>query len=334
MIIALGNHFSIIFFLLKSKGVSICQKLLFIGLPLIYFIFPFSPGGIPDDLLPIVGFLDDFFLIAIASLIFRAIAPREVLQEYQQRKGLSGGLAVSPELERVRMESEAQDLAQGFLWMVFFLILGGYFAGLMIAFVFLTSYAITRVRSGQMLANAIRVSEGQLPDVHRAFQNAQMNLPPVEVNLFVQQSPHMNAQSFGVHAPFCIVVTSALVEKLSQDELTAVIGHEMGHILFGNTQLMTLMGAQFGLSRYFLNKWRRSIEYSADGAAFVACGNRVDLVISALVKVHVGLNQVVDVNQFLEQLQGQDEQWSQQAELFSTHPFLNNRVKRLLELQL
>lgn len=329
----LRNHFSIIYFLFKSRRVPLWSKLLLVGLPLLYFVIPVSPAGIPDDLLPVIGFLDDILLIAIGSVIFRAAAPREALQEYQQSNSLPGGIPFPLELDRVRMEGEARDLAQGFAWMVLFIILGGYFAGLLITFIFLISYAVTRSRSGQLLANALRVSEFQLAEVNRAFEQAQVNLPKVDVNLFVQQDPRMNAYTFGVRAPFCIVLTSALVEKMSRDELCAVIGHEMGHILFGNTQLMTLMGAQFGLSRYFLNKWMRSIEYSADGAALVACGGKAETVISALVKVHVGLNHAVNVQQFLDQLHGEDEQWSRQAELFSTHPFLNNRVKRLLELQ-
>ena len=58
--------------------------------------------------------------------------------------------------------------------------------------------------------------------------------------LFVSQTPFLNAQAIGVDKPF-IVLNSALVESLNEEELLAVIGHELGHCLSGHVLYKTLL---------------------------------------------------------------------------------------------
>ena len=71
------------------------------------------------------------------------------------------------------------------------------------------------------LAGAIRVDHRQYPRVYQRFTEAAATLDVAELpELFVTQSPVINGQAIGMDKPF-IVITTAAVEKLDDDELRA-----------------------------------------------------------------------------------------------------------------
>jgi Zn-dependent protease with chaperone function len=127
-----------------------------------------------------------------------------------------------------------------------------------------------------------------------------------------------------------VVLTSSLVEKLSKTEIKAVIGHEMGHILFGHVRIICIMSTQIGLGSLLFYKWSRSCEYSADSVALIASKGDLIPMTSSLLKLAWGLDDSVDVEEFLAQLDG--DSGTLIMEIFSTHPFMNNRIKNLIRL--
>jgi Zn-dependent protease with chaperone function len=133
------------------------------------------------------------------------------------------------------------------------------------------------------LANAVRVSPRQLPEVHRTYEECLatlgMNDPP---ELFVSQTPIINAGAIGVERPF-IVLTSAGVSVLDETGRRFVIGHELGHILADHALYKTLSAlllrvsagglglgsmALWALTRALL-EWDRKSELSADRAGLL-----------------------------------------------------------------
>jgi Zn-dependent protease with chaperone function len=194
-------------------------------------------------------------------------------------------------------------------------------------------YMLTGLGRARLLANAIECTPMQLPELHKALLESQADLPPIKANLFVTQNPTLNAYTFGFRAPYTIVLTSGLVEKLTPDEIRAVIGHELGHIHFNHVILINLMGMSVtGLERLVFYLWNRSSEYTADAIALRASCNDPKPMISALLKLASGLpNASIDLDSFLAQAQESDtKKTSQKAEMFSTHPFINNRIRRLI----
>ena len=61
-------------------------------------------------------------------------------------------------------------------------------------------------------------------------------VPPMYVN----QDPQPNAMCIGLDAPI-IVVTTGLVELLDEEEMRAVVGHEVGHALSGHAVYRTIL---------------------------------------------------------------------------------------------
>jgi hypothetical protein len=86
----------------------------------------------------------------------------------------------------------------------------------------------------QKLSSAIRVSPRQFPAIHAIHAEAChiLDIPPVE--LFIEEHPVLNAYTAGYTKP-AIVVTSALIDLLNEDELIFVLGHELGHQKCGHT---------------------------------------------------------------------------------------------------
>ena len=78
------------------------------------------------------------------------------------------------------------------------------------------------------LAGSIRVDHRQYPRVYQRFTEAAATLDVAELpELYVSQAPMINGQAIGMDKPF-IVITTAAVEKLDDDELRALLGHEIG----------------------------------------------------------------------------------------------------------
>jgi Zn-dependent protease with chaperone function len=78
-------------------------------------------------------------------------------------------------------------------------------------------------------ASSVKVTPKQFPDLHAKLQIACTTLGVDMPEMFVQQSPVVNAFTYGSEKHI-IVLFSGLLEKLNDEETLAVISHEVGHI--------------------------------------------------------------------------------------------------------
>jgi Zn-dependent protease with chaperone function len=79
------------------------------------------------------------------------------------------------------------------------------------------------------MASAVKVTPKQCPDLHAKLQIACTTLGVDMPDLYIHQNPIVNAFTGGVEKPI-IVLHSALIERLNEEETLAVIAHEVGHI--------------------------------------------------------------------------------------------------------
>jgi Zn-dependent protease with chaperone function len=132
-------------------------------------------------------------------------------------------------------------------------------------------------------ANAVRVSERQFPKIHAQYLEVLETMDcKTHYDLFVSQTPLVNAGAYGMDRPF-IVLNSGSLRLLDEDEMTYLIGHELGHILSGHVLYRTmtvilLQLAQLGFpviglaARAVLMgllEWSRKAELSADRAGLL-----------------------------------------------------------------
>ena len=66
--------------------------------------------------------------------------------------------------------------------------------------------------------------------------------------MYVAANPFLNAATIGMNKP-TIVLNSALVDLLDEEELRFVIGHELGHALSGHAVYQTLLQRLLVLER-------------------------------------------------------------------------------------
>lgn len=134
-------------------------------------------------------------------------------------------------------------------------------------------------------ANAVRVGPTQFPKIHAAYNDVLATLdwnPHPE--LFVTYSPFFNAGAFGMDRPF-IVLNSAAVSMLDDDEMHTILGHELGHVMSGHALYRTILvilltvglrGLPFlaGIAllpiQIALLEWYRKSELSCDRAGLLA----------------------------------------------------------------
>lgn len=175
-----------------------------------------------------------------------------------------------------------------------------------------------------LLGSCVRVSERQFPRIHRLYVEAATSLdaPTPLPELYVQASPRLNAMTIGVDTPK-IVLDSALVDLMDDDELRFVIGHELGHALSGHALYRTLLAymIRFGTSfagipiGYWgiraisaaLSEWARKAELSSDRAGLLSTQD-VAAAIRVQMKVASGGHlEDLDQTEFLQQAKEYDE---------------------------
>jgi Zn-dependent protease with chaperone function len=138
----------------------------------------------------------------------------------------------------------------------------------------------------ELLGSAIRVDERQFATIHRLLTEVCTVLDASHVpELYVSANPVPAAVTIGMDKPV-IVLNSGLVDLLDEDELSFVVGHELGHALSGHAVYQTLLQRLIRLSAVLtavpvgglgirlimaaLMEWSRKAELSADRAGLLA----------------------------------------------------------------
>jgi Zn-dependent protease with chaperone function len=167
------------------------------------------------------------------------------------------------------------------------------------------------------LASAVRVDHRQYARVYQRYTEAAATLDvPEPPELYVAQSPWLGGEAIGLDRPF-IVLTTASVNQLDEDELRCLLGHEIGHVRSGHavykTILMILTRWAASLSWLPLGaialraiiaamlEWWRKAELSADRAGLLA-GQDPAAALRLLMKLAGGGDLAeIDTTAFLEQ---------------------------------
>jgi Zn-dependent protease with chaperone function len=143
-----------------------------------------------------------------------------------------------------------------------------------------------RVVRLQFLGSGIRVDERQFERLHRLLAEVGTTLDCIGLpEMYVVADPQLNAMTIGMNRPI-IVLNSAIVDLLDDDEIRFVIAHELGHAMSGHAVYQTLLQRLIVLSGVLgsvplggvgvrvivaaLMEWSRKAELSADRAAAIA----------------------------------------------------------------
>ncbi|MFJ2820678.1 M48 family metallopeptidase [Streptomyces toxytricini] len=202
------------------------------------------------------------------------------------------------------------------------------------------------------LSDSVRVGETQFAHLHEMLRDACYILDLEKVpQMYVQQDPKPNAMCIGLDEPI-IVVTTALVELLDEEEMRAVVGHEVGHALSGHSVYRTVLLFLTNLALKVawiplgtvaisaivtaLREWFRKSELSADRAGLLV-GQDVNASMRGLMKI-AGGNHLHEMN--VDAFLAQAEEYESSGDLRDsvlkilnmlprTHPFTTVRAAEL-----
>ncbi|MEM7554588.1 MAG: M48 family metallopeptidase [Cyanobacteria bacterium P01_A01_bin.84] len=246
---------------------------------------------------------------------------------------------IHPSEYRFKGEKEVLYGSLVVLGLIFFVFLGISF-GLIIIMVGISAFWV-KIREGELLGRGVKVSENQLPFVYEAAKIAAERLSMKVPDIFVIQSPILNAFAIGfLTGRKTVVLHSALIEILERDELIAIIGHEFSHIKCHHTNWLVLTNTAENLVKlpiisniagFVFLLWSRKAEYTCDHGGLIACQN-LNASISALAKLTIGnhLYSQMNLNALIQQKKDVDtNDMSKISEIFATHPHTVNRIHQL-----
>lgn len=135
------------------------------------------------------------------------------------------------------------------------------------------------------LSSAVRVNEKQFSKLNAIYDECLQVLDiPVRPELYVSQTPFVNAGAIGTDQPF-IVLNSATLDLCDDDELRYILGHELGHVLADHVLYKTMLelllritigglGIPLGQLAVIaiisgLSEWSRKSEVSCDRAGLL-----------------------------------------------------------------
>ena len=149
--------------------------------------------------------------------------------------------------------------------------------------------------------SAMLISERVFPNLFRLCQQAKDALNFEEdINFYITSRPDINAWSLSSNAhdkhPHTIELYSGLVNLMSEKELLFIIGHEIGHIINGDSQLRKLKNFIYQKQELDLTiKYRFDIynllcELGADRYGYIACDGDEEACIKAMYKLVSGFH--------------------------------------------
>jgi Zn-dependent protease with chaperone function len=211
---------------------------------------------------------------------------------------------------------------------------------------------LERLMRVQLIGQAIHVTPKQCTRIYKLFKEAADILDMHEPDLFLISNPAVNAFTFGVERPF-VVIHSALVDLLEEDELMAVLAHELGHVKAGHalyrsiayflahvaSRFLGLGGiASMGLT-VALFDWSRKSELTADRAELLVMQD-VDVCLRLHMKLAGGSRSIyaqTDHQEFLRQADAYEDLdystlnkiYKFVQEIWLTHPIPVFRAKEL-----
>jgi Zn-dependent protease with chaperone function len=200
-------------------------------------------------------------------------------------------------------------------------------------------------------ANAVRVGPTQFPRLNALYTDVLTSLDWSErPELFVSQTPFVNAGAYGMDHPF-IVINSGALKLLDDDEMRTLLGHELGHVMSGHALYHTILvlilfvglnflpflaGLVLAPIEFALLEWFRKSELSSDRAGLLAAQDPRASMRMFLKMAGGGDMKEMDLDAFLQQAKEYEETGGALDRVFKilntlpqSHPFNTLRAAEL-----
>ncbi len=239
-------------------------------------------------------------------------------------------------LKKLRYPGEISNLIFSILiaLLVIFLILD--FSILLLFIILIGQLVYVIIVQKQVQGNSIIISSNQYPEINKIIETTCSKLEMIKPDCYITFDPYINAYVMGFKKPYTLVLTTALIEALDNEELRFVIAHELGHIKMNHSRLKSLvmpLDKNIPVITMIFNFWLRKSEYTADRVGLYVVDN-IKISTNALLKLTVGskLYKGIKVEELVSQITNSYDEFIEKiGELFLTHPYITNRIHNLVE---
>jgi Zn-dependent protease with chaperone function len=138
---------------------------------------------------------------------------------------------------------------------------------------------------GRLVGSSVRIHESQYPRVFAIVKQCAAALELPVPMVFVRDDRVVPIVTVGLGEPYSVVVSSNWIEHFSDDELTFMIGRELGHIASGHaryTSLLSVNGNENPIVSLIFGAWLRRTELTCDRVGLLCCGS-IDAAMRAII---------------------------------------------------
>jgi predicted Zn-dependent protease len=181
-------------------------------------------------------------------------------------------------------------------------------------------------KRAELLSSSLKIAKDITPLLYKLTEEIRtvLNLDDVNMEFYVYPNQEINAYCFlsDNDDDLIVVLYSGLVNLLSKDELLFVMGHEVGHYIFGHLEYESAQKDDLNTLKYSQAK-----EISADRIGLM-CSKNISSSLRAIIKTASGLDDR-HVSNSLHTFLHQHDEIDGENLFLSTHPTLPTRAKAL-----
>jgi Zn-dependent protease with chaperone function/uncharacterized RDD family membrane protein YckC len=199
-------------------------------------------------------------------------------------------------------------------------------------FIVLAMVYVTLAR-GRLLGSSVRVHERQYPRVFTIVKAACAALEIPMPLIFVREDNYVPVVALGFGEPYALVLSSHWIELFADDELSFMIGRELGHIAAGHTRfhsLLSVNGNENPIVSLIFGAWLRRCALTCDKVGLLCCGS-LDAAIRAMgIAAFHEFGRRVDYEAFAEQdAEIQADSVLRWGSWLSSEPYATQRIASL-----
>jgi uncharacterized RDD family membrane protein YckC/Zn-dependent protease with chaperone function len=132
------------------------------------------------------------------------------------------------------------------------------------------------IARGALLGSCVMITRTQFPDLFSVVERCASMLELPMPMIFLRDDIHIPVVAVGFGDPYSLIISTHWIDHFKEDELTFVIGRELGHIAAGHTRLTSILsvnGHENAIISLIFGAWLRRTEYTADRAGLLCCGS-------------------------------------------------------------
>jgi hypothetical protein len=191
---------------------------------------------------------------------------------------------------------------------------------------------------GRLLGSSVRVHQRQYPRVFTIVRQACAALEIPMPLIFVREDNYVPVVALGFGDPYALVLSSHWIELFGDDELSFMVGRELGHIAAGHTRfhsLLSVNGHENPIISLIFGAWLRRCALTCDKVGLL-CSSSLDAAIRAMgIAAFHEFGRKVDYEAFAEQHgEIQNDSVLRWGEGLSGEPYATRRIAALRQFMM